>query len=216
MPFPDRLTPTPLSARHPWRGSFAALLIGMWAGLAAADQERMPAPRVFAASDGAVAFAMLPPALDARTQRVVREGRGVLYDLRADGSWRARYRTQGWYASELFVSADGRTLVRLGPWQRGKAIAPDHLALAFHRDGKLLRQYRVAELVKDPTAVRATVSHYFWRLDEVSGEEGGVDAPRLSDVDGTFTLKTIDGIEYVFGLEDGAIRRTDPPVIVRR
>jgi hypothetical protein len=174
-----------------------------------ADQETAPRPRVFASDEGAIVFAMLPPLLDDKTGRAKREGHGIAYRMDAKGAFQMLYRTEGWYADEIFLSRDGRYLVRMGPWARGRAPAKDHLAVAFYRDGKLLKQYSTAELVKDASKVRASVSHYFWRADEAEGSEAG-GAPKLWHGDLLFTLTTIDRIEYAFRLTDGSIKSSAP------
>ena len=183
---------------------WTALMIGVCSlNLARADQEQMPTRRVFASSDGAVAFAMLPPTFDEKTYKVMREGRGIMYKLESDGRFKELYRTDGWYTYEAYPSSDGRYLVRMGPWNRGQNVSTKDLAVAFYRDGKLLKQYSTAALVKDTQKVRSSVSHYFWRMGE-DGEPG--DAPRLSDHDRTFTLRTIDSVDYVFDIASGAIK----------
>jgi hypothetical protein len=184
-------------------GFFLALLGTIFTPLdALADQERTPRPRVFAATEGHVAFAMLPPERDAKTGLFKPGGRGIAYALQKDGSLKELYRTEGWYAFEVFLSPDGKYLVRLGEWHR-RAPAKDHLGVAFYRDGKLIKQYMVLDLLKDPTKARATVSHYFWRPDE--GGDGP--KPELADWDSSFSLQTVDGWEYVFDLKTGAIKR---------
>ncbi|MBL8514415.1 MAG: hypothetical protein JNJ55_10525 [Betaproteobacteria bacterium] len=170
-----------------------------------ADQERAPRQRVFASTEGHVAFAMLPPPYDEKTGLYKPGGRGIAYALQKDGSFKVLYRTEGWYATEVFLSPDGKYLVRLGPWSRGRAPAKDHLAIAFYRDGKLLKQYSTLEMLKDPTKARASVSHYFWRPDEA----GDGPKPELADWDLSFSLQTVDGWEYVFDLKTGGIKRED-------
>ncbi len=171
--------------------------------VAHADEEMAPRARMFASADGGASFAMLPPERNALEGMSGSGGRGIAYVLRKDGTLKELYRTTGWYAFELFISADGKYLVRFGGWHRGRVPDKDDLAVAFHRDGKLVKQYRVTDLVKDPSKVRATVSHYFWRPDE--GGDGP--KPELADWDKSFTLQTVDGWEYVFDLPTGAIKR---------
>ncbi|MBL8519853.1 MAG: hypothetical protein JNK75_04210 [Betaproteobacteria bacterium] len=168
-----------------------------------ADKLRTPSPRIFAAPEGAVAFAMLPPPVDAKTGRALPGGRGIAYQLQADGSMKVLYRTTGWYSDDVFISPDGQSLVRLGSWTRAPSPSREHLGVAIYRSGKLVRQYAVTDLLKDASKARLTVSHYFWRPDE------GGDGPRpeLTDWDQSFTLQTVDGWEYVFDLKTGAIKR---------
>ena len=146
---------------------------------------------------------MLPPTFDNKTYKVTREGRGIMYKLESDGRFKELYRTDGWYTYEAYPSSDGRYLVRMGPWNRGQNVSTKDLAVAFYRDGKLLKQYSTAALVKDPRKVMPSVSHYRWRMAE--DEEPGT-SPRLWNHDRTFTLRTVDGVEYVFDIASGAIK----------
>ena len=115
-----------------------------------------------------------------KTYKVTREGRGIMYKLESDGRFKELYRTDGWYTYEAYPSSDGRYLVRMGPWNRGQNVSTKDLAVAFYRDGKLLKQYSTAALVKDHAqSSMPSVSHYRWRMAE--DEEPGDFARRLSE-----------------------------------
>ena len=99
-----------------------------------------------------------------------------------DGSLKELYRTEGWYAFEVFLSRpNGKYLVRLGDWHR-RAPAKDHLAVAFYRDGKVDQALHGARLVERPSKARTTVSHYFGsRIKAGDGPK-----PELADWDLSF------------------------------
>ena len=92
----------------------------------------------------------------------------------------------------------------MGPWNRGHEPKKGDLAVAFYKNGKLLKEYSVIDLVEDKNKVIATVSHYFW-LDRELGSE----AERKLDWNNVFYLKTIDGIIYQFDATTGEIKKTE-------
>lgn len=70
-----------------------------------------------------------------------------------------------WFSQQLYLLCrpEGIFVVRIGPWQRGHTARDDHLALAFYRDGQLLRRYSTPEIAAGApagTGVSASVSHY--------------------------------------------------------
>jgi len=69
--------------------------------------------------------------------------------------------TVDWYAQKVLLSADGSTLIKFGPWARTTA----DLAIAFYRNGKLLHEYTISDLITDESSLDYTVSHFFWRQD---------------------------------------------------
>lgn len=52
-----------------------------------------------------------------------------------------------WFAANVDVSSDGRHLVRWSTWS-DKPEERSHLAVAFYRDGKEIRRYSAAEVLK--------------------------------------------------------------------
>jgi len=132
---------------------------------------------------------------------------GVAYKLQGDGSLKELYRTAGWYSFEVFVSRDGRNLVQMGPWNSGQVPSSKDLAVAFHKDGKLVKSYSTTDLLKDPGKVSTSVSHYMWRADQddsILNEQRKRVVPTL-DYENHFTLQTIDGWKYVFDAGTGEI-----------
>ena len=66
-----------------------------------------------------------------------------------------------WFAQNLFIdcSNDVASVVRLGPWHRGHKPVKGDLALAFYRDGKLLKSYSTLDVMGNEQ-VEFSVSHY--------------------------------------------------------
>lgn len=131
---------------------------------------------------------------------------GIAYELLPTGRLKELWRTQDWYSFQVFLSDDGRHLVRMGPWSFGHEPGPTDLALAFYEDGKLLKSYSTAELVKDHSKVSRSVSHYTWQAGRPNmGETIEERSYPYLDWDNRFYLKTIDGIVYRFDVTTGAI-----------
>ncbi|TWT87166.1 hypothetical protein Mal64_27010 [Pseudobythopirellula maris] len=121
---------------------------------------------------------------------------GVAYSVTEDGDFEEIWRTEGWYAFEGYLSDDGRYFVRVGPWASDQEKHTD-LAIAFYKDGKLLKSYEVRELIQQPELLEMSVSHYTWRPWNQSKPNGFYDA--------AFHLVMIDKTAYTFDYETGKI-----------
>ena len=105
----------------------------------------------------------------------------------ADGSNVPIWTVDGyWFAGGLFISSDGDHLVRAG------ILAPE-TAVEFYEQGKLLKRYTVADLVKDAERLppRST-SHIKW--------EKNISFDETLD---KLTIVTIDEQKYVFDVKTG-------------
>ena len=158
--------------------------------------------------DGRCYFLMIAP-------QTGKEANGVAYQVARDGSNEELWRTDGWYSSMVFLSEEGSYLVRLNPSVLGHKPSPNDLAVAFYKNGSLLKKYSTADLVKDGKKVVATVSYYRWMAADVEkenqlvngGKAPGSDLePKLLWWEKTFRLKTCDNISYVFDITTGDIR----------
>jgi hypothetical protein len=99
----------------------------------------------------------------------------------------------------------------MGPWNGGSQRKREDLALSFYRDGNLRKQYSTADLVKDASKVRRSLSHYTWlardsELLKPSSERDSEAELRVFPND-TFRLKTCDGLVYLFDMTTGAINK---------
>jgi len=99
------------------------------------------------------------------------QGRTMVY--RVGNSEDVLVQRLNWFSQRLFVRcgpADDIVLVRLGPWHRGHDPQADHLAIAFYKEGKLLKRYSTLDIAGGEKAqnggrsiyknVSASVSHY--------------------------------------------------------
>lgn len=158
------------------------------------DNPELPKSRLFAAPDGHVFFAMhAPNPHDPNEEN--RKGHGVCYDLTPDGL-RSRWTTKGWCMSRGYLSADGELLVRLGPWASDLEHQTD-LAVAFYSRGRLLREYRVCDLIERKDSLEFSASHYEWLAARAT-------TPNGFDGD-TFYLTLIDGAVIEFNARTGEI-----------
>lgn len=148
---------------------------------------------------------------------------GEAFEVQADGVLQELWKVTGWYARQLYLAEDGRTLVRVQPSVPGSAVAKTDLAIAFYKDGELVREYHTADLVKKPGAVRRGNGSYLWlapawvtatdsrQANGTSRVERDPDAEPMLDTAGIFKLKTIDQIVYQFEASTGKlIKRTLP------
>jgi hypothetical protein len=128
-----------------------------------------------------------------------------------------------WYASRLHVlcgpgAGDDVLVVRIGPWARGRRPLPSHLALAFYRNGRPLKEYSTWDIAggqeADPQAVHASVSHYqvfaegpdLMATDAARAEDGARLAPPGSGNDWVMRTRTFDGRVLWFEVETGRLR----------
>jgi hypothetical protein len=177
------------------------LTLGMsWAR---ADSPAAPFPWVISSKDGEIVFKMVPAKwrVDEHGKVIVeRDSFGAAYGLDADGNFVERWRTEGWYTFQAFLSEDGQYLVRMGPWASDRKDFTD-LAIAFYDRGKLVKEYQVRDLVKDTSKLEMSVSHYMWSPEKQS-EPNGIRG-------GLFHLVCIDKTAYDFNISTGEIISTE-------
>jgi len=158
--------------------------------IAWADSEVPPYTYVSVSEYGRYYFKMIP---DNPADRET--GSGICFEVTAGNTDKILWTTTGWYAYSTYLSSDGKYLIRMGVWPRGQELSDTHLAVAFYKDGNLLKSYTTKYLVKDPSRIERTVSHYFWL-------EG---IPGLLPHGHRFKIVTKDNIEYIFDITDGKI-----------
>ncbi len=156
-------------------------------------------PRVTAAVRSPYYFAMLPAQYEYKDGQYeeIQSARGIAYRLQEDGGSVKLWEVEGWYANTVYLSADGRHLIRIGNWPEGFEPDSDDLAVAFYHEGELLREYSTADLINNPRNVRVNAGHYFWLA-----RDGKY--PRLS-FSNHFMLKTIENRVLEFDISTGDI-----------
>ena len=223
----------PYNAAQPMKLSLCLpLLAALLPFTATAFSPITPYPKITTSESGLHCVVMMPaqygekPSADG-TLPVLRPAYGIGYAMRPDGTLQERWRVEGWYSFHIFLSDDGRHLVRLEPFvfahqHDAEGIAweecepkPEDIAVEFYEDGKLLHRYTVVELVKDLGATRANMGGYDW-ISRHAGEpreyhrHEPFDEPRLS-TDGEFRLTTCDGVLYRLSIFTGQILEHRPP-----
>ena len=188
----------------------SAMTLLMLSSGAAGDSPARPSTYQVVSADQKFVFVMVPPySLDEELKfwnesfgekvRQIRSVHGVSGMYRNDGSSEPLW-TVSWYAFGTEIFSDGVHLVRHGPW----ASKTSDEGISFFAKDRLIRTYRVSELVKDKSKLERSVSHFEWSADD-----------RLDDGMLRYTLLTVDRRCYVFDVTTGEIlsmtsRRTLP------
>lgn len=168
----------------------ALALVLLWTQSAYADSP-IP-PHTWERAVGSYRFVMLDP-----YDRTPQAAEGMRYPAaglyRADGPPEPLW-TVDWYAheGEVFLSADGEYLARMGPWPQIDNF--DELAVAFYRNGALTKSYRVRDLVEKPDSLPRSVSHYGWHGDVA------YDPTQMR-----LTVATVTGLTYLFDVRTGSV-----------
>lgn len=173
---------------------------------ALADSPARPQSYKKVAPGGKFVFVMIAPKTveedgqpwNEETASGIREIRRVYTQsgmYRNDGSAEPLW-TVDWYARGIDLTPDGVHLIRPGPWawlRNDKSPDLGVEAVSFFASGRLLRTYKVGELVDDVIRVKRSVSHYQWEQEgRVSGEF-------------EYTITTLDGNRFVFDVRTGEI-----------
>jgi hypothetical protein len=165
------------------------LLIGSPSKLPA-DTPALPFDYKQATANDEYVFVMLAPAEEGNIQDPTIRNRYPVSGLYRNNGFSIPEWTVDWYAFQVFVSSDGRHLVRMGPWP----THPEEFALAFYDRGKDIQSYKISELVKDFSKLPHSVSHFQWSKQ--------ID---FNDQAGTLTIVTFDDQEYLFDVRSGTI-----------
>ena len=102
--------------------------------------------------------------------------------------------TIDWYGNNVFICSDGIHLFRI--WRSSSIF--DQKALAFYKNGKEIKVYRINDLVRDESKLDETVSHILW-LTEFDSDDDKL----------LLFLKTKDNQSYTFSVETGDIINND-------
>jgi hypothetical protein len=163
-----------------------------------ADSESKPFPWFATSHNRLWLFKMVPGEGHMDGEKYVwdRLPEGIAYRMDERGNLLEWWKTEGWYTFNAYISDEGRFLVRMGPWASDEQNLSD-LAVAFYDKGKLLKEYRVRDLLRNPTLIQLSSGHYRWQPakqtepDRIKGRK--------------FHLTTIDKSIYTFSLETGDI-----------
>lgn len=169
------------------------------ASVSKADFESAPYPYIETSASRSVFFKMVPAETHWNGKELLtkREAFGVAYRIEEEGGFKELWKTQGWYAFKVYVMNDGKNLVRIGPWACDKEKHTD-LAIAFYKEGKLLKSHRVCDLIRDTDSLEYSVSHYWWRKSLLTESDS-------AQIRGRVYLNMLDDTGYTFDVETGEI-----------
>ena len=169
--------------------------IAFFAPVCFADLVAPPRPYVVSSVDGSHYFKMIPDKKDVWNRA---KAKGTLYEVRS-GKDKVIYSVSGWYSYQVFISNDGKYLIRMGDWPSGTPKTED-LAVAFYADGRQKKSYSTLDLLKEPDKAPRSISHYRW-LDKAD------ESYMLSEM---FSVVTIEKVEITFDITTGKIKFTEP------
>ncbi len=176
----------------------ALLLLGtilFFASASFADLVAPPKPYVVSSADGSHYFKMVPDKKDVWNKS---KAKGTMYEVHS-GKDKVVYTVSGWYSYRVFISNDGKYLIRMGDWPSGIPKADD-LAIAFYADGHQRKSYSTLDLLKDPSKAPRSISHYRW-LEKVD------DSYIRSEM---FSIVTVEKFNITFNITSGEIMFTEP------
>ncbi|MCB0278841.1 MAG: hypothetical protein KDD94_05025 [Calditrichaeota bacterium] len=156
------------------------------------DRERPPYPFIIQSQNGAYYFKM-SPSKKAPYDREL--GEGYAFKIAAGDEDELVWSTTKWYAYEIYLANDGEHLIRIGNIPRGKKQSDKHLAIAFYRNGKLIKKYSTLRLLGN-YQVQPTASHY-----QFKGDEAGIE----NEVKKIFKLKLVNNQVLRFNFTNGDI-----------
>jgi len=109
-----------------------------------------------------------------------------------------------WYAfkEDIVINDNGDYLADVAPCF---VSCKEGQALSFYTKGKLVKSYKISELINDKNNLEPTASHYSWR--NCSINEHFVN-PR-----DFFGIKTIEGKIYNFYLDNGDFKESIPEIL---
>lgn len=174
---------------------FTIILYLIFLGKAFADMPIMPYSYKIEVGGGKYVFIMLAEhskPLSTSTGKQYASSGLYLNDGSDNPIW-----TIDWYALKIYISSDSKHLVRMGEWPSlGKWRMPNvqQLAVAFYENGRLLKQYYIADLISRPLFLPRSVSHFTWKKKEL-----------FNDGQGRLTIVTEENTEYVFDIKSGEL-----------
>ena len=154
------------------------ILLATFSGVARADQEASPRDYLQLSANKKYVLVMLAPIGEGFLEKLLNSG-GQDRAIRKKYSSSGVYPNDGntaplWtfkvYSFKTFVSANGKYAVFMGPWPRlrnDKDMKPGGEALkqpavAFVKEGTLIKNYDIKDIVHDPGKLPKSVSHFQW------------------------------------------------------
>ena len=108
----------------------------------------------------------------------------------------------GFTSMTIFISNNGQNIVVIDDYMVGHKIG-DRNALWFYNNGKLVKSYRLNELISDTCNISQSVGHTEWCLEDFE----------MIDSKNLFTLSTYELTEFIFDLTTGEVISNKKPDI---
>lgn len=105
--------------------------------------------------------------------------------------------TVDWYSYQVFISSDGKYLVRTGSW----ASKETDEAFSFFDEGKLIKTYQINEIVRYVSALPHSVSHFQWEKEL-----------KLNASTNSFEVTTLEDGKFSFDIKNGEIISQNKPI----
>lgn len=187
-----------------------------WVGSAPADEEASSVAHVAAGPYGRCYAKSVPKHIYDPENGPRQAGHTVVY--RVEPEQDVLLERFDWFSQKLFLKCDAGnefSLARLGPWHRGHEPRHDHLAIAFYKNGRLLKRYSTLDIVRlaspgdagrsGAESISVSVSHY-------SVFESGPEMVKIVKQDGpvfsetwVVSATTVDGDELIFSMISGEL-----------
>jgi hypothetical protein len=116
-----------------------------------------------------------------------------------------------WYSKEVYLQemSGGISLVRMGPWARGREAKRGDLAIGFYFSGKALKEYSTLDIAGMPGNVDRSISHYTVFKTIIGYRE-------LGNNNYAFDAVATDGREISFDVRTGEILKRSTSSTNRR
>lgn len=203
--------------RYRSRVLLMALAVSAFASSAVADDEASNVAHVVPGPYGRCYAKSVPDHVYDPEDEPRQQGRTIVY--RVGDSEDVMVQRLDWFSQRLFVRcgpADDIVVVRLGPWHRGHDPHADHLAIAFYKEGNLLKRYSTLDIAGGEKAknggpsifknVSASVSHY--TVFATAPEMVKITTARGAVFEDNWVIraKTVDGRLLTFDMGTGDLR----------
>jgi hypothetical protein len=181
------------------------VFVFLFAMSAFADSFLPPCPYVVKSADATKHFVMLTKPSEEDC------GKRSSADAAAGKALRTKYKSSGvyengdpnkalwtfdedWWLGGSYLANDGSHIVRMSIFGRDPSVT----AFTIYKDGKVVRSYKVNELVRDNSAISYTTSMIQWSK-----------SLSIDDKNSTFNVETRDGISYSIDLSTGEVVRQE-------
>ena len=182
-----------LNVGHDMRKTLS--IICLFATVLVANPDRDVGPRdsrVIASPDGGH-FLLVTPVSERRQHWL-----WTVYSVADDGVFKEAWSGDGIYARDLFLADDGIHIVCMESWPTGP-LGKDDVVVAVYAQGALVKAYRTVDLIKNPTMVQRSISHYRWLAERSFVHAYGT----------AVSFRTIDDQSYELDMLTGKLNREE-------